>query len=930
MKLWPLVLLIIFTSFMVAGPANAKTGELKTINVAMPTDYGLFLGEIHYEQKDIILALKVERIIKEDLVRVVNYFKYVPHDIVHFNIDPYMRITNGNARAFPTNIINLYNFPANNSEHLITLENWMQGLVLHEFVHITHLDQTRDFLEVGRNIFGTFAKIPTGIVPRWFTEGIAVWGESHFINGGRLNNPLFNKELLLRLKDKNFCQTIDCLDDPGVYPNGQLAYWAGAQFIDYLERTKENSVKCLVEENSHAIPFFLNNAFETCLGETAQVLFSKFKENFIASFPAAILHNNEWQNKIVNAFGVDDFQKGVVLDGDRIFKVEHLKDREALVAYDLKNNVSFIGHFDLPISDVVSVVELGCEDRFLLVSFNDDPHYRDHNKIWKLINLDTLLIERTLAFKHDPSYAIHLYKDDFLTFSYLENKWQVYKNDELLKTFSSDDNINLVKRIGNKLLLKINDSRGVSSLILSDLKLEKLTTIYKSDKFYDIPLVTDNFLIKRENDELKLLEWNNDLSKIENSDLPNDLAKAITFLQYSNGRVLLLEDRLKSSNLSGLELENLLKKEKKNTQIISTNDFVDQLPATQSFASSHAEDYPRADHLLPHYWFLASGNSDNLSSIGATTTFLDPMEIHSLNTTAFIYPSVTKFGGFLNYTQKLVSVSDLWKVSTSFQQDYSKADFISSLNLSRSLMATTYYSVYLKQWTYTPGLLIGKTINDDFISSRSTVQIGANNDLSYSALSADDFIENFSADVNFQTNQTTLGDSFFSMYLSSKITGRFTPNFRASIDTTFERLDKSDFRRGVIYAGGVSDYAKIRQHEFYGLPYSNAYGNTVFTAKEMVDYNALDVYRGKNFIPFFLKELHFLAGYESLYANRIFLNDDVIRDQMINGFFAGPRIKADAFYFVPVAIDVIFSSLNNPYGGRVNQADFIISADLSY
>ena len=108
----------------------------KTINISMPTNYGTFFGEIHFEEKDLQLALKTERIIKEDLIKVINYFEYVPYDVVHFNIDPYLRLTNGNAVVFPTNIINLYNFPANNQEHLIVMENWLQGLILHEFVQL--------------------------------------------------------------------------------------------------------------------------------------------------------------------------------------------------------------------------------------------------------------------------------------------------------------------------------------------------------------------------------------------------------------------------------------------------------------------------------------------------------------------------------------------------------------------------------------------------------------------------------------------------------------------------------------------------------------------------------------------------------------------------------------------------------------------------
>ena len=177
---------------------------------------------------------------------------------MHFNVDPYLRLTNGNARTFPTDIINLYKFPPSNNEHLVIMEDWLTGLIFHEYVHVTHLDQTRDFLELGRNIFGSIAKFPVMVVPRWFTEGIAVWAESHLSKNGRLSNPLFRKELLIQFLRADYCKTIDCLDEPGLYPNGSLAYWAGAHFMEYMEEKKPGTIKCLVEENSSKIPFLLS------------------------------------------------------------------------------------------------------------------------------------------------------------------------------------------------------------------------------------------------------------------------------------------------------------------------------------------------------------------------------------------------------------------------------------------------------------------------------------------------------------------------------------------------------------------------------------------------------------------------------------------------------------------------------------------------
>lgn len=902
------------------GFREADAEVLKTINVAMPTNYGTFLGEIHYAEKDLAVALRVERVVKEDLIKVINYFEYVPHDVVHFNIDPYMRLTNGNARIFPTNIINLFNFPASNREHLIVMENWMQGLVLHEFVHITHLDQTRDYLQLGRSIFGTIAKVPAGIVPRWFTEGIAVWGESHLINEGRLHNPLFNKELLLAFKDKNFCKTIDCLDDPGVFPNGELAYWAGAHFMEYLENEKPKTIKCLAEENSHALPFTLNRAFENCTGEDAASKYAKFRQSYMASSD----ENESWGEKVNNVFGTDDYQKGVILDGDRVYKVEHHKKSEALLFYDLKDQVNFMAQYKQPIADLVSMVNVDNENRMLLVAFNDDPNFRKYNRVWKLVNADTLLVERTLDFKHDPSYVISLGGENYITVSYWENHWIVEQNGDVLRSFPNEYNVSFARKVGDQLLFKMNNANGVTSLILTDLRLKNLNVVYKSEKPFDLPVINDKYLVVREGSNLKLIEWEKTL---QISNLPKERLNQITFWEKNDERTLSLEDGLKTKALTAKESESFIKKDKSGTQTIAPEELSLMSSPSHSFASDKAENFPRLDHLIPHYWFLATGSSNNLFSIGAMTTLVDPMEVHTLDAVALAYTSARKVGGSLDYNYKAVPLSDQLNFNAYFDQEYDKTNFNPKINLTRDITAKVTYNVLMKRWTYTPGLYFGRSTAEDFISNRTIDNFGFSQGLVFQALTFDDFFQYLTAGVNLQSNKTS-AKSYFVTQMITDLGVRFNEQFSASAKATFGKLHKTDFTNGVIYGGGVSDFTRKRIHEFYGLPYSNAFGNEIRTTRLMLDYKFWDIYRGHDLFPFFLREAHLLAGHQSLYADRIFLDGRTYKEKTITGLFIGPRLKVDLFYYVPANIDIIFSTIAAPNGKNVNQGEVTFTADL--
>lgn len=917
-------LLVLFFQLFSFLEVNAASEEIKTINLSIPTNYGTFFGEIHYSDKDKAIALKIERIVKEDLVKVINYFEYVPHDTVHFNVDPYLRLTNGNARIFPTNIINIYNFPASNLDHLIAMENWMQGLVVHEFVHITHLDQTRDYLNIGRKIFGTIAKVPNSLVPRWFTEGIAVWGESHFTSGGRLNNQLFNKELLIHFKKNDYCKTIDCLDDPGAYPSGSLAYWAGGQFMEYLENLRPHTIKCLVEENSSAVPFLLNNAFEKCTGQSAQSQFIKFRNNYSSNEAPLSVLKEEWGNKINNSFGDDFFQKGLVLDEDSLFKVERKKKSEALVAYDLTDGISYLKKYEYPIVDVSSMVLFKNKKR-LLVSFNEDPNFRSENKTWKLIHPDTLLVEQTLKFAHDPSYVIPLGGENYITFSYFENRWIVEKNNNLLHTFSTDLNITMVQKIKDQLLLKINDSYGETSLIMTDLEFQKLNIIYKSANLYELPLITDNYLMMREGAKLKLLEWD---KIVEISDLPFDLLNNVTFTKINENRVLVLEKQLKTYTMTALEAESFVKKYKSNTTQITTLPLKTPAEPTTSYALEKAESYPRLDHMIPYYWFLTSANSDKLANLGALTSFVDPMEIHSLNASALLYPEVSKLGGSLDYTHKVVKVSDLWKVRAFFNLEYYKADFSNKINTSRDVTFNSSYSFLKKRWTYIPSLFASHSLTKDFISDRTIRSLGFSQVFSYKAMSNDDFFHSFHFGLSLGANKANVGNNFLITQVTSEAEVHFSENLSSSLNGAYGKFFKSDFSRGVIYGGGSSDYSTHRVYPFYGLPYSSAFGNELFSARLTIDYNFLSIYRGKNLIPFFLKEAHFIFGGESLYADRIILANVVLREKLINSIFLGPRLKTNLFYYVPANIDLIFSSIAHPNGGNVKSVNFLLAADF--
>jgi hypothetical protein len=928
----------------------AKGVSLKTLYVEVPSKFGQLQTEIHFDERDLEAALKVKKIVSDDLIKVINYFEYVPENTVHINVDPYMRLTNGNATTFPTNVINLYNFPPNSDDHLIIMEDWLRGLVFHEYTHITHLEQRRGYLKFFKYIFGSITTLPPAIVPRWFTEGIAVWSESHLINGGRLNNPLFRKELLIQFMRADYCETIDCLDEPGVYPGGQLSYWAGAHFMEYLENQRPGTIKCMVEKNSQNIPFNLNYAFKMCANGKPQELFTEFRENLISSQPAITSAKEAWGDKINNAFGSDELQKGITLDGNILFKVEEDRKREALVSYDLQENVNMmISQFSFPIADLAGVTTVPNMDaeqtdhgKFLIVGFNEDQRFREDNHTWKLINTETLLIEHTLPFVHDPSYVIGLGNNRYLTASFIDNKWVIERqkvdlvNKKLIEAdvvhyFGQDVSITYFKKQDQKILIKLNRSSVGTALYVSDLTLEKFYKIYESKEFFDLPMAHDSFVVVRENGNLKLIELDAEFKKFTTSELDKNILNNITSAEVTDSRVLVLENSLKTKEMSLKDSTDFLKKNSGTSVVTNFTPAVFQEEvSTNTLANTNAENYPQWHHMAPHYWFLTGGTGENINSIGAMTTFSDPMDMNGVSVAGIIYDTNTdgvKFGGNLGFYHKFSSISDLWTVTGLFNHEYSKTDFSNYINKTTEMNIGTSYAFLMKRWTFIPGVFVGKTDTEDFISNRTVTNTGLSTTLTYNANSFDDFFQSLVFQLKFQNDSRGNGIDFLNTQSILKLESRLHERLVAGIRTSYGFLDKKGFKDGVLYGGGTNGL-ESRWHEFYGLPYSNAYGNEIFTFRAYLDWNFWYIYRGYSLVPIFLKEAHLLLGSELMTADRIILDGRTYRDETIHSFFIGPKLKTNVAYFIPLDIDVIFSSIQKPNGGNVNQVELNFGADF--
>ena len=321
------ILFFVLWALNMLGPSLASADVTLTFSGSLTTKDGTMEYEVHTPKKHLSFAKKVQQVLVDDAKPLLEYFGWVPRDRVHFIVRT-TKQANGSATVFPFNIINLYNFPPFAKGPLSGGRDWIKVLVIHELTHIIHMDRTTGFLRGLTAIFGSIGKLG-GVVPRWFAEGIATWAETTFTGEGRLRDPRYFRSFAQVFLRKNSCRTIDCLDAPKHFPYQSYAYWAGTYFIDYLERKKSGTVRCLVERNSNTLPFFLNSAFKKCTGTTAQDQFAKFIDELEDSQKEkSDVAKNYGLKPLGRVLGTINWSKGTVLDGDYFYFVKSYRRRQ--------------------------------------------------------------------------------------------------------------------------------------------------------------------------------------------------------------------------------------------------------------------------------------------------------------------------------------------------------------------------------------------------------------------------------------------------------------------------------------------------------------------------------------------------------------------------------------------------------------------------
>lgn len=230
-------------------------------------------------------ALNIAERVHDELVP---FFGQEPRERTQMVLVDDYDYSNGWATPFPFVQIRLFASPPEDVSGLEHMDEWLHGLIRHEYVHILHMNLAAGVPAAGRNVFGRMPLLfPHVFTPSFFTEGLAVYLETnHQLGYGRLDGSFYEMEMRTELLDHagdDLNQVIVPLRD---WPLGKN-YLYGAYFWQYIAQTygEQAISRYLNKYSRQIIPWIMqNHVARGVFGKSFPLLWNDYRNWLIQRF----------------------------------------------------------------------------------------------------------------------------------------------------------------------------------------------------------------------------------------------------------------------------------------------------------------------------------------------------------------------------------------------------------------------------------------------------------------------------------------------------------------------------------------------------------------------------------------------------------------------------------------------------------------------
>ncbi|HVK59946.1 MAG TPA: hypothetical protein VM432_00290, partial [Bdellovibrionales bacterium] len=237
-----------------------------------------------YDSRQQFLGEAYAKFAEEAFASVAPIFGVWPEKTVII-IDDSTDAANGWATPFPRPTIGAYPVLPTGFDSIGDFGDWGLELLTHEYTHILNFEPANGFYRPFRWVFGSIVR-PNVLLPRWYSEGLAVALETRLSNYGRLRST--NYLAIMRALVRDNALRIEGVGRIGEsipdWPGGMRPYLMGALLWDDMIR--RGGISIVGDLNAHyaqRFPFFLNWPVKSRLGldynELLDQLYTRVENN---------------------------------------------------------------------------------------------------------------------------------------------------------------------------------------------------------------------------------------------------------------------------------------------------------------------------------------------------------------------------------------------------------------------------------------------------------------------------------------------------------------------------------------------------------------------------------------------------------------------------------------------------------------------------
>jgi len=239
---------------------------------------GISPTELPFEYQQI--AIKVAEIAEETYQKITPKFgqSFNQNKKITIILEDFSDSAYGFASSIPHPAIRL-NLTAPGFKNFNTkFESWLKIIITHEYTHLAHFDMTNKVTAFLRFFLGQIIA-PNALQPLWAIEGLAIYNESKWSTGGRLNDTRYDMYLRSDFLE-NHLNTLDQLQ--GYYltswPGGNAPYIYGQSLIHFIAQKYGEDMLFAISEEFSAFPYLgMNRAFKKVLGVDQNDFFKQWK-----------------------------------------------------------------------------------------------------------------------------------------------------------------------------------------------------------------------------------------------------------------------------------------------------------------------------------------------------------------------------------------------------------------------------------------------------------------------------------------------------------------------------------------------------------------------------------------------------------------------------------------------------------------------------